>query len=128
MYMLYRVPSTIGLRTPGSEAVYSPQLQSRFFELQQPLSTLSWRALAARLRRRSKTLGVLAMVCGAALGCGSGSVTHAGSISITDPTGAVTGQLTSLPVTAAATVSMMPINDPKNAGVDWVVTCGGSPL
>jgi len=40
----------------------------------------------------------------------------------------VTGQLTSILVGAKATVSMQPVNDPANAGVDWTVTCGGSPV
>jgi len=61
-------------------------------------------------------------------GCGSGSSIKAGYISVTDPNGVVAGQLTSLGITNAAEVSMTPVGDKANAGVDWAVTCGGSPV
>jgi len=61
-------------------------------------------------------------------GCGATSATEAGSISITDPNGIIAGQLASLSIGRAARVSMTPINDVQNAGVDWTVTCGGNPL
>jgi len=68
-------------------------------------------------------LGLLAMA-----GCGSGSTPAVGTISITDPNGTVAGQLTSLLIGTGAKVSMTPISDVQNAGVDWAVTCGGNPL
>jgi len=69
------------------------------------------------------TLGLLSMT-----GCGSGSISHAGAISVVDSNGIVAGQPYSLAVSTAAKVSMMPSNDAKNTGVDWAVTCGGNPL
>ena len=61
-------------------------------------------------------------------GCGSNLSSKAGAISVTDPTGAVSGQLTSLATGAKADLTMTPINDSLNAGVDWSVTCDGSPV
>lgn len=57
-------------------------------------------------------------------GCGSSAATKAGAISVTYPSGVTANQF---PVLSTATVSMMPINDKVNAGVDWTLTCGGSP-
>lgn len=57
-------------------------------------------------------------------GCGSGLNTKAGAISTTYSNGATASQF---PVLSTATVSMVPINDKINAGVDWTLTCGGSP-
>lgn len=61
-------------------------------------------------------------------GCSSSSVIKAGAISITDPSGSATGQLTSLTTGAQAALSMTPVSDKTNDGVDWTVTCGGNPL
>ncbi len=44
---------------------------------------------------------------------------------MTYTSGAAAGQF---PVLSTATVSMVPVNDKVNAGVDWTLTCGGSPL
>lgn len=63
-----------------------------------------------------------------AVGCGSSSFTKAGSISITDSNGSGTTQLTSLGVTKSARLSMSATGDKTGAGIDWTVTCGGSPL
>ncbi len=62
-------------------------------------------------------------------GCGSGSslVTTAGPITIANGSG-VTARVTSLNVAATAQLSMMPIGDTVNAGVDWTVMCGGNPV
>ena len=40
----------------------------------------------------------------------------------------MTGQLKSLAVGHTAALSMTPVNDSSGAGIDWAVTCGGSPL
>lgn len=56
-------------------------------------------------------------------GCGSSVATKAGVISVTYPSGVMPGQL---PVLSTATVSMMPVNDKANLGVDWALTCGGN--
>ncbi len=56
-------------------------------------------------------------------GCGSSQKTKAGTISVTYPSGVTQGQL---PVLSAAAVSMMPVNDVANLGVDWTLTCGGN--
>jgi len=55
-------------------------------------------------------------------GCGSSLTTKAGAISVTYPSGVTPGQL---PVLSTATVTMMPVNDKANYGVDWTLTCGG---
>jgi hypothetical protein len=62
------------------------------------------------------------------LGCNSSSVTKAGPISVIGPSGTSSTQLTSLFVGAKALVSMSPVMDKTGAGVDWSVTCGGSPV
>ena len=59
-------------------------------------------------------------------GCSGGSPIKAGSISVTSTTG--TTQVTSLAVSTPVDVSMTPVGDSANAGVDWTVTCGGSPV
>jgi hypothetical protein len=61
-------------------------------------------------------------------GCGSNLSGKAGAISVTDPSGTVSGQLTSLAVGAKANVVMTPVNDTLNVGVDWSVLCSGSPI
>ena len=62
------------------------------------------------------------------VGCGSASSVRAGSISITNPNGSSTTQLSSVGVGQTAKLTMIPTNDTTSAGVDWTVTCGGSPL
>ncbi len=79
------------------------------------------------LARRTFALLPSALLLLSAFGCGSSSGTKAGTISVTDPTGAATGQLKSLSIGRSATLVMTPINAGLNAGVDWTVTCGGSP-
>jgi hypothetical protein len=49
-----------------------------------------------------------------------------GSISVTDPSGVVQGQLTSVIVNTAAAVSVSVINDSNSLGVDWSLSCLGS--
>ena len=66
------------------------------------------------------------LLAGAVIGCGSSSSARAGLISITNVGGS--GQLTSLAVGSALRASMTPINDRLGSGIDWSVTCGGSPL
>lgn len=56
-------------------------------------------------------------------GCGSNATTKSGPISVTYPSGATPGQLT---VLSTATVSMAPVDDIANLGVDWTLTCGGN--
>ncbi len=58
-------------------------------------------------------------------GCGSSSATKAGVISVSYPNGVTAAQF---PVLSTAAVSMIPVADSVNAGVDWTLTCGGSPL
>lgn len=72
----------------------------------------------------SLCLVVLGMVAG---GCGSSSVGKAGTISVTLPGGSASGQVTSLQVSTSVNVSMTPTGGAASAGVDWTVTCGGSP-
>lgn len=57
-------------------------------------------------------------------GCGSSVATKAGSISVTYSTGSTASQF---PVLSTASVSMVPVNDKANYGVDWTLTCDGSP-
>jgi len=56
-------------------------------------------------------------------GCGTNSSTKAGAISVTYSTGASASQM---PELSTATVTMTPLNDPANLGVDWTLTCGGN--
>lgn len=58
-------------------------------------------------------------------GCGSSVATKAGAISVTYPSGVTADQF---PVLSTVAVSMAPLNEKVNAGVDWTLTCGGSPL
>lgn len=94
-----------------------------------------WTGYANRVTKRKAIAGwqaaavcLSAVVLLDALGCSSGSNTKAGAISVTDPNGVVSGQLTSLTVGTAAKVSMNPVNDKINTGVDWSIICGGSPI
>lgn len=73
-------------------------------------------------------LVLVGFVLAGAFGCSSGSKTGAGAISVTDPSGVVAGQLKSLVVGHAAKMAMTPINDALGTGVDWSITCGGSPV
>jgi sugar lactone lactonase YvrE len=59
-------------------------------------------------------------------GC-SAAKPQLGAISITDPTGATPGQLTQVVVNATANVSVSVSSDKPGLGVDWSLTCGGSP-
>ncbi len=61
-------------------------------------------------------------------GCGSGLNSKLGSISVTDPSGAQKGQLTSVVVNATAAVSVAVSGDPNALGVDWNLTCLGSSM
>ncbi len=61
-------------------------------------------------------------------GCAGGSNIKAGAISVTDPTGATSGQLSSLSAGSVVQVNMIPVGDTAGAGVNWTVTCGGSPV
>jgi hypothetical protein len=58
-------------------------------------------------------------------GCGISATTKAGAISVTYPSGVTAAQF---PVLSTAAVTMVPLNEKVNAGVDWTLTCGGSPL
>jgi hypothetical protein len=49
------------------------------------------------------------------------------TISVTDPTGNAPGQLTTVIVNASANVSAAISNAGQNLGVDWSLTCAGSP-
>lgn len=58
-------------------------------------------------------------------GCGTGSSTKAtaGAISI-----GTNNKISSLALGSTVKLSMMPASDKLNAGVDWLVTCGGNPV
>lgn len=63
-------------------------------------------------------------------GCGSGSSTsgvQAGPITMTNASG-LTSPATALSIGSKLNLSMMPVNDKANAGIDWAVTCGGNPI
>jgi hypothetical protein len=74
-------------------------------------------------------LGFIAVLGSIIAGCGSGSISavKAGPISVESASGAI-AQISSLSVSSTALLSMMPIGDSTNAGVDWVVICGGNPV
>jgi hypothetical protein len=88
--------------------------------LQKP-TLLARRGLCAALG--ITVLGILASGCGSV----STSGVKAGAISVTNASGAAS-QLTSLAAGGTAQLSMMPVGDKANAGVDWAVTCGGNPV
>ena len=90
------------------------------------MATVYSRFPVSELQRRLRPclMAALAVVAG----CSSNLSTKAGSISVTDPSGAIAGQLASLTVSAKAKVSMTPIHDTTGGGVDWTVICGGSPV
>jgi hypothetical protein len=71
---------------------------------------------------------VLALACAALAGCGTVAGLQLGSISVTDPSGAIQGQLTSVVINAKAAISVAVSSDPENLGVSWMATCGGSPI
>ena len=77
----------------------------------------------------SRFVAVLALVCAYACmgiaGCGSSSIAKIGTIAISGAT--VSNGVTSMLVSKTATVSMTGVNDPRNLGIDWSVTCSGSP-
>lgn len=91
----------------------------------------SFQSSYARFCRRCSLLWHLALlsisISSLALlsGCGSGATTKAASISVTYPAGVTANQF---PVLSTAAVAMVPLNDKSNAGVDWMLSCGGSPL
>jgi hypothetical protein len=88
---------------------------------------------ALRLRRRGAvsafSLLCLAMPGLILSGCGgsSGQQAKAGPITFTNSSGAAE-KVTSLAVTSAVKLSMMPTGDSINGGVDWVIACGGNPI
>jgi hypothetical protein len=84
-------------------------------------------ARAALVANRWLLFFVLAFVPGFG-GCKSGSNVIAGSISVTEPSGATSGQLSSLSAGSTVQVNMTPVGDKSNDGVNWTVTCGGSPV
>ncbi len=86
------------------------------------------------LSGRRSALSLLFMLCltGPGLiltGCGSSSTPHAnaGPINFLNSTGA-SEKVSVLPIASAVKLSMMPTGDSLNAGVDWVVACGGNPV
>ncbi len=92
--------------------------------------------IATRDARRRREIGrtpqgfLAALLCLAlslvSVGCSgnlSSSTAKAGAIS-----SGKTGAVTELAVLGALPLSMTPSNDTLNAGVDWIVTCGGNPV
>jgi len=77
-------------------------------------------------------VGISALLLGGIVasifGCGSGVKTVAGPIVISVGSGSSATTPKSLEVNAQASVSMTPSQDALGAGVDWTVTCGGSPI
>jgi hypothetical protein len=84
--------------------------------------------------RRSGAASLLLLLCfivpGLVLsGCSSSSSLRAtaGPINFINSSGA-SEKLSVLAIASAVKLSMMPSGDTINAGVDWVVTCGGNPV
>jgi hypothetical protein len=96
------------------------------------MKQMSWMFSRIELRKIACSLAcpmALTALFMGLLGCSGGSSgSQAGPISITDPTGVVAGQLTSLSVGTTAKVSMTPSGSGTNAGVDWTAICNGNPL
>jgi hypothetical protein len=85
-------------------------------------------AAMGQLFRHLCFLAVSGLVLVACSGCGGASSARAGAISVTAAAGSGSAQLSSLAVGQAARLTMTPGGDITGAGVDWAVTCGGSPL
>jgi len=82
--------------------------------------------LAASAKRHSRLPALCSFLLLVGLfGC-SGLKQQLGVISVTDPSGTVHGQLTSVIVNATAAVSIPVFNDANSLGVDWALTCSGS--
>jgi len=84
-----------------------------------------------KFARAGRWLSVAAVVTGllGLAGCGaSGTKPQLGAISVTDPSGAVAGQLNSVVINAKAAVSVAVAKDQENLGVSWTVICGGSSI
>src|SRR5258708_3984662 len=87
---------------------------------------------AGRMFRRRRLLGVAAMLLSMLVvgvtGGGTGSATRPvlGAIAATDPLGVVAGQRSSAVVNSKTSLSVTVAGDQK-LGVDWAVTCTGSP-
>jgi hypothetical protein len=69
---------------------------------------------------------LLIVVTGWATGC-STARPQISAISVSNPSGSTQGKITSVVVNATVDVSVTVVNDGPNLGVDWNVTCGGSP-
>jgi hypothetical protein len=87
---------------------------------------ISYLRRSTREQLRSE-LCVLALIFGLS-GCTSGSNVKAGPISVTSPDGTASGQLSSIDAGSNVLVNMTPVGDTVDAGVNWNVTCGGSPV
>lgn len=90
------------------------------------MSLISWMYSRVHVCSRLSEAKTLAMIVAPFLvllsGCGSNMSTKAGTIQVTYATGVTAGEL---PVLNSATLSMTPLNDKTNYGVDWTLTCGG---
>lgn len=61
-------------------------------------------------------------------GCASGSDEKAGPITITNPSGTSSGQVSTIGAGSVVQVNMTPVGDTSDSGVNWTVTCGGNPV
>ena len=85
------------------------------------------RANPAENRMHGAVLLTALCVMIAGCGIGSNSLNKVGPILIASSSGAK-GQVSSLAVASTVKLSMMPIGDSTNAGIDWMVNCGGNPV
>jgi hypothetical protein len=76
------------------------------------------------------TLAACGCLFSVLIGCGgaSGTSVKAGPIVINNQGGGAGIQVSSLSISSSLNLSMTPVNDSANAGVDWTVTCGGNPV
>ncbi len=84
-----------------------------------------------RGNKRGIYSAVSALICvlaGILSGCSSSSSVQAGPIVVTIAGGTTSQSSNTLGISQQASLSMTPINDRLGAGVDWKVTCGGSPV
>ena len=70
--------------------------------------------------------GVISLVSVLSMATGCGGASGAGAIA--GPIVFTGSKVTTLAVASPLPLSMMPSGDRLNAGVDWVVTCGGNPI
>jgi hypothetical protein len=113
----------------GPEGRTADRLDARRGNLLQKIAS-HWHSETCLRVWRAAVLGASSVLMLALAGSLTGCSTprpQISAISVTAPSGSTQGQATSVVVNATVDVSVTVNNDGPNLGVDWNVTCGGSP-